>query len=185
MAAVGVVVGHWLAYILSVPRPHARARVLMASGHGYWMVAVKGAVILGFVSVGSVLARHLLERLRPGERRPTTWTSAWVRLSFLQVLAFTAMEVAERLAAHAPVGEMFDHHVFTVGLLVQVLVALVGGLALRMLARGAEGLVEGFARSAFSRPRSVADPLDRFFVLPRPGLGGAAAARGPPLPLGT
>jgi hypothetical protein len=184
-AAVGVVVGHWVAYVLSVPRPQARARVLMASGHGYWMFAVRGAVVLGFVSVGSALVRPLLDRLRAADRRPETWTWVWARLAFLQVLGFTVMEVTERLVARAPVGEMFDHHVFGVGLAVQVLVALAGALVIKVLAGAVEGLVEAFARSAFPRPRSGSAAPARFIVRARQVVAGAAGVRGPPSLLGT
>src|SRR5205823_2832840 len=43
MAAAGVVAGHWLAYVLAVPASAERARVLIASGHGYWSLAIKAA----------------------------------------------------------------------------------------------------------------------------------------------
>jgi hypothetical protein len=184
-AAVGVVVGHWVAYVLTVPRPQARARALMASGHGYWTFAVKGAVVLAFVSMGSALVRPLLDRLRAPDRRLETWTWVWARLAFLQVLGFAAMEIAERLVAHAPVGEMFDHHIFGVGLAVQVLVALAGALAITMLAGAVEGLVDAFARSAFPRPRSSTVPPARLFARVREVFAGAAGVRGPPPPLGT
>jgi hypothetical protein len=98
------------------------------------------------------------------------------------VAAFTAMEVAERLASHAPVAQMFAHHIFFVGVAVQFLVAFAGAIVLTWFGRAVTRLVEALAprplpRLAVLRVRSVAQPFR-----PVPVLTGAAGLRGPPSP---
>jgi hypothetical protein len=43
---------------------------------------------------------------------------AW-RLAVAQLLAFTVLEVSERLAVHAPLTNLWEHHLFVLGEAVQ------------------------------------------------------------------
>ena len=81
MAAAGVVAGHWLAYVLAVPASAERARVLIASGHGYWSLAIKAAVVLAVLSLGTVLAQRLNTRLRGDEPVPERPSRLALRLA--------------------------------------------------------------------------------------------------------
>ncbi len=137
VALSGVVLGHWLTYLFAIPEPHVRAEILAASGHSYWLLAIKCAVVLGLTALGTVFLRHLGGALRREHRGPERFSSVVVRLSVLQVVAFMAMEIAERLAAGAPVAEMFQHHLLFLGLAVQVLVAFAGALVLLWFGRAA------------------------------------------------
>src|SRR5438105_7755737 len=127
MAAAGTTLGHWLSYRLAVPDAHARAHLLAQTGHGYWLLAVKGAVVLGLSGSGAFFVRHL--RSRPVSRSGPveSYARMLVPLAALQFLAFTAMEVAERSAAGAPLYGLFQHHLFLLGLAIQFLVACAGG----------------------------------------------------------
>ena len=139
-AAAGVVVGHWISYRLAVPDPQARFSVLAASGHGHWVFVVKIAVALALAGVVTLASRF-------GSRTPPEMGSgalAWViwRLAVVQAVAFTGMEIVERIGGGAPVGTMFGHHLFVLGLAVQLLVACAGGSLLLWLSRTVRTVAE-------------------------------------------
>ena len=102
MAMAGVVLGHWLGYGLAVPDPHLRDEILAQSGHGYWILAIKAAVVLGFVSLGTVLIRHLSGRLRGEHPEGDRPASLAARLAVVQITSFVALEVTERIGAGDP-----------------------------------------------------------------------------------
>src|SRR5262245_52695791 len=106
-ATAGVVLGHWLSYVLALPETRLRGEVLVASGHGYWRTAVKIAVVAVVAALGTVAARHLNDRGRADAPLPERLSSLTLRLAVLQVVGFTAMEVTERLAFGVPIGGMF------------------------------------------------------------------------------
>ena len=153
VAVGGVVLAHWLAYVLAIPGAHARAQVLAASGHSYWVVAIKFAVVLGLAAFGALFLRHL-------DRPPRTWESGQeafsaiaARLSLLQVMAFIAMEVTERLVVGAPVAHLFHHRLFLMGLALQLIVASAGALLLLWFSRTAERVAEALGRPLLPHPR--------------------------------
>jgi hypothetical protein len=153
VAVGGVVLAHWLAYVLAIPGAHARAKVLAASGHSYWVMAIKFAVVLGLAALGALFLRHL-------DRPPRTWESGQeafsaiaARLSLLQVMAFIAMEVTERLVVGAPVAHLFHHRLFLMGLALQLIVASAGALLLLWFSRTAERVAEALGRPLLPRPR--------------------------------
>lgn len=180
MAMVGVVLGHWLGYVLAVPDPHLRAEILARSGHGYWMVAIKAAVVLGFASLGSVLIRYLRARThdeRPIEDRPA---SLALQLASVQLSAFLAMETVERLVIGEPLTQMFQHHLFLLGVALQIAVACIGALVLLWFGRVAYRVCR-----SISRPTVRRSPVDRslpipVLALPPHVLSGGTGLRGPP-----
>jgi hypothetical protein len=152
VAVGGVVLAHWLAYVLAIPGAYARAQVLAASGHSYWVMAIKFAVVLGLAGLGALFVRHL-------DRSPHTWESGQeafsaiaARLSLLQVMAFIAMEVTERVVVGAPVAHLFHHRLFLVGLALQLIVASGGALLLLWFSRTAERVAEALGRPLLPRP---------------------------------
>ena len=51
-ASGGVILGHWLAYVAAIPAQEARARILSATGHGYWPAFFKSLpLLLVFLSI--------------------------------------------------------------------------------------------------------------------------------------
>jgi hypothetical protein len=180
MAAAGVVLGHWLTYFIAIPKPFVRTDVLARSGHGYWLFAVQLAVVLGVVAVGALVlsqVRSLAEGLPPEHDR---FARSAFRLAALQVAAFTAMEVVERLLAGASVAGMFQHHLFVFGLTIQLFVAVAGALILRWFGRTAVRIVQGlFGSARHARPLTFVVPERDSFLRPLV-LAGAAGSRGPP-----
>ena len=116
VAAAGVVLGHWLAYRIAVPQGHERASVLAQSGHGYWFLAVKAAVILGLTGAGALFGGHVRAGARGEQSRTGAYSEIVVRLAMLQAVAFTATEMAERQAleqtlrrSEQELADFFDH----------------------------------------------------------------------------
>jgi hypothetical protein len=127
--------GHWLTYLVGLPSGHLRGEVLLATGHGYWSSAVELAVLAGLATVAVVARREVraaFARELTGGDGPAAVAA---RLAVLQVMGFTALEVGERVSAGAPLAGLLQHHLFLLGVLVQLVVALVTALLLFLLAR--------------------------------------------------
>ena len=62
VAAGGLLLGHWLTYLVEVPDAHARAGVLAASGHGYLGVAAQISAIVAAACVAMVFLGRLTRR---------------------------------------------------------------------------------------------------------------------------
>src|ERR1051325_2842544 len=179
-ASGGVILGHWLAYVAAVPAPALRARILSATGHGYWLGAVRLGVVLGVASLGAVFAGQLSRRLRDEWAEPRSLVALTLPLAAIQVAGFTAMEFLERLMAGAPLAGAFHHGLFVLGLAVQVLVAAAGALLLLWLSRSGERL-DAIVRSARVRQpvfRGLAPQV--VAMLPVDAQSGAAGVRDPP-----
>ncbi len=182
-AVVGTVVGHWLAYTLSVPNDRLRATLLAATGHNYWVDAVAAAVVLCGVAVASTVVQQFrsgllaLGQLGSQERL----TRLWRRLALLQVGIFVVQEAIERKASAVPVSHLVADRTFRLGLLAQVAVALVVALALATLGRCAAAAGRALRAAwtpapAPSAPRPWPSRTGRPSRLLVAGLGG----RGPP-----
>ena len=180
IAAAGVVLGHWLTYVFAVPDPQIRTEILAASGHSYWLLAVKAAVVLGFVSLGTVFVRHLGAATRGETTVADRVIALAARLSFVQLAAFTAMEVVERIAAGAPVAGMLGHHLFVLGLSVQIVVAFAGAFVLLWFGRAAARICQAITECSPSRPAVLPAWPSLSLARPVPVLSGAGGVRGPP-----
>jgi hypothetical protein len=177
MAGVGILLAHWLAYVIAVPNAALRGHVLHQTGHAYWGVAVKGASAFAVVAVVSMLVRFVGWSL-PGDG--LRFGQLAVRLTVVQVVVFTAMEIAERVAAHVPVMTGLGA-TFVLGVGLQILVALAGALLLVWLGRVAVSLVRAIRSSTLPtrRPPLVLGARDVAFPPAVLELG-ATGLRGPP-----
>jgi hypothetical protein len=176
----GVVLGHWLGYLLAIPSTVIRGEVLVATGHAYWLTAVREAVALAVVSLAAIVMRQfrlvrandLPERGGPG--------GLALRLAGLQVLGFLALEVTERVVAGAPISSLLAHHVLVLGLLVQVVVAASAALLLSLFARAAGAIARALVRPRFPHPVRWAFLPAPVMVLRPVLLTGSAGPRSPP-----
>jgi hypothetical protein len=164
-----------------VPDARARTATLAATGHGYLSLAGEIVTLIAAVAVASVFVGALLDAgsgPRPGR-------ALALRLSVLQVAAFCAMEVLERVAAGSPVGDLVRGGILPIGVVANVAVALVGATVLRWLLRAADRVAEAIgarpATPALPRPALLLPVPD---VRQHPSLLALAAvpARGPPSP---
>ena len=172
-AAAGVVIGHWISYRLAVPDAHLRHHVLLASGHGHWLPLVKLAAAFALAGMVTLAARFASRTPPTAGADALTWAVS--RLAIVQAVAFTGMEAVERLGSGAPVAGMFAHHLFLLGIAVQLLVACAGGAFLYWLSRDGPARRRG---GPLAPPRAAAAPA---FALAAP----TSSRRPPGRPAGT
>ncbi len=173
-----VVAGHTIVYALISSRAN-RAGVLAGTGHSYWDAAIFASAFFGTAALAVLVARSFRRGLYGRARALPGYLNLATRLACIQVVTFTAMEVLERVAAGLPVP-IPEQGVLPIGVLVQVLVALVAAGLLRWLARGAEAL--GIALRPAPHPTApgvVVSSRSEFFAPGR--ICGAHRGRGPPL----
>jgi hypothetical protein len=181
VAAAGVLAGHWLTYLVSVPDARARTAVLAATGHGYLSLAGELVTLLAALSIAAVFVGALVD----AGSAPRPGRALAVRLSAIQVGAFVAMELLERVLAGSPVGALFRGGILPIGVVANVGVALMGAIVLRWILRSADRLAEaaasGSAAPFLRRPSlllTLPETQARRFQLER----AAVPARGPPSP---
>ncbi len=171
LAATGTVAGHTLSYVLAFRNTASRNHVLSSTGHSYWWLAGVASLSLALYAVTAVLGRHA--------RRPETepfGRRLLAVLAAMQAGLFLAVEIGERLAAGVPIGGVLTHALLPTGLGIQVLVALVSALVLRIVARAGSSLGRRrTGRLHRHRPELSSAPV---VELPRPALRLAAGGRG-------
>jgi hypothetical protein len=147
-AVTGVVLGHGLAYIVTVPGAGAREALLLHTGHNYWSIAMAMAVVFGAVSVIGTVVRHA----RIGAAKVAHSTTAWeryrssaIRLVALQSAVFVVQEILERVHAGVAVSGLVHGGFLLVGLAVQILVAAALAVILSWLGRAAEAIGRALA----------------------------------------
>ena len=157
----GLVLGHTLSYLISVPDPHQRQFVLQDTGHGYMPALTQVALMAAVAAIAALVARAFGRR---GERTETFPALART-LAVIQVCAFVGQEVLERVVAHAPLHTLAHDQVLVTGVVVQVALALAAARILLWVARASTRLAQ---TATLVRPR-----------LPRPGRVLVAAVDGP------
>lgn len=175
VAGAGLVLGHWLAYQLGAPHDHARDDLLRATGHGYLPYATQVAVLGATIS----LAALFLARLTRREGRGSFARDAAV-LAAVQSFAFVAMEVGERLASGASVHDLTHGPLITLGLGVQLVVAIAGAGLLHLTDRAADGADSLAAIAPPPAPFPLTAVVGHTIVAPlRPSMR-AVSSRAPP-----
>jgi hypothetical protein len=185
VAAATLLLGHWAAYVLAYRQIRLRDIVLAQTGHSYLTPLGKLAFVLLFLGVAWLSTEACMRRTGHSER-PVRFLPAGARLIAIQIVGFSALEVVERLVAHAPVMQMFGHYTFILGLLMQVITGLVGAVAVLLLARTVRQIYLSIVTRRVSRRRAAAvarSITGSSFPLHR-GLVGSIGVRGPPLPSG-
>jgi hypothetical protein len=155
-AVTGVVLGHGLAYMVTVPGAGAREALLLHTGHNYWSIAMAMAVVFGAMAVIGTVVRHA----RFGAARVAHATTPWeryrssaIRLVALQSAVFVVQEVLERVHAGVPVSGLLHGSFLLVGLAVQILVAAALAVVLSWLGRAAEAIGRALAPAPALRLR--------------------------------
>lgn len=181
IAVAGAVIGHTLAYVVAVPQPAARLALLATTGHTYWSTAIAVAVVCGLASVASSLLRQfragLLAVRRPPERSLGRLAAY---LAMFQVGIYLVQETLERVAVGASPGSLPQGRLLTVGLVAQLVVALVLAVMLRTA-----GLVAESAGRALRRRHRRLVPASRpsfgpMLVWASRLLAGGLGSRAPP-----
>lgn len=136
-AFFGVFVGHAIAYTILAPIPQARSQLLASTGHGYLPVAVHAALATAVIG----LAAAFLGRLTRGRgAHEMAFRGLAARVVCFQILTFAAIEVAERVAAGAPLHDLTE--VLPVGAVAQLAVGLLVAAAISLILRAADAVAE-------------------------------------------
>ena len=149
-AVAGLVLGHALSYAIAIPDPNHRDLILDRTGHGYLPLFAEAALILLLAGGAAVVARGL------GGGRPERadrFAGLAGLLMCIQVSAFVGQEVLERVVAGAPLGDLAHGHLLSIGLVVQIAVALCAAGLLRLLARASSRIAD-VVRERVDPPRS-------------------------------
>lgn len=167
IACAGVLASHWLTY-----------RVLHLEGHlhetGHDHLGVTSAVAVGLFVAAALrfCALGLRGQATPG------FGALVLRLTAVQAAVWLGMETAER-AASGSLSTLDDHALLVVGLLVQVVVAVVGATAVRLAGRTLAAVVARRAARP-DRRRVPVHPRWRDRVPHTVRRWGAQGVRGPP-----
>ena len=175
IAFAGVFVGHALTYAILAPVAQTRSQLLASTGHAYVPVAVHA----GLVSALMGLATAFLGRLGQGrDASEIPFRGLASRVVSFQFLTFAAIEVAERMAARAPLHDLT--HVLPVGAVTQLAVGVLVAAVIKLVLRAADAAGEIFGSGSPTPPRGSLVPLPLRTGVPaftdRLVLGG----RGPP-----
>ena len=178
IAAAAMLGSHWVAYLLAAPDPHARAQLLLGTGHGYWPVAVTLAIAAGVCGLISFVGHRVSTNGRSSRSR--IFAHSLPLLFLLQVGGFAVMEFGERLASgHGFAMSDLFAATFLIGIAIQALVSVLSALLLVLIAFVVERLAVG---SPVVGSISAPQPLVSLVSPPRlvPATGGLTL-RGPPL----
>src|SRR4051794_24588136 len=133
-AGGGVVLAHTLDYAALFPDPGARARVLAATGHGYWHLAVLAAASAGLAAAVLAVGRGAASALHPDGAASGASVRA-IDVILVQVGVFAGLELLERVAAGVPPTVLLHERTVAFGVLLQVVVGTVVAVALGVLHR--------------------------------------------------
>jgi hypothetical protein len=168
----GIVAGHLAAYAFVAPDPHERTGLLASTGHGSWTLPIYLAMAL----VVPAFCTAISDRLRGQER---SYSRVALGLGALQVGGFVTLEALERLGAGGLSAELLNEPAVVVGVIVNIIIALIAPVFLTAVAAA-------FVKLVTARPRSVQKA--GLSIRPRPQSPFAtgilswapAAPRGPP-----
>jgi hypothetical protein len=150
VAVAGAVLGHMLAYLLAVPEPSARVALLGATGHAYWTAAIAAASVVGLASLASTLGRRFRVGLGQGKSQPDQSIGRLAaQLAAFQIAIYMVQEVLERLEVGIPTAALLDGRLLTVGVVVQVAIAIGLAVLLAMAGRAAEAIGRVLRQSRF------------------------------------
>jgi hypothetical protein len=149
IAFFGVFIGHGLTYVVLAGNPVVRSTMLATTGHGYLPVTVHAGLALALIGLAAIFLGRLGVRgdTPPSVARLLPWVAAF------QILTFSAIEVAERVAVSAPLHDLT--HVLPVGAVAQCAVAIVVAAVIRFVLRGADATADALAIAAASPPRGT------------------------------
>lgn len=157
IAFAGVFVGHALTYAVLAPIAQTRSQLLASTGHAYLPVAVHAGLVTAVVG----LATAFLGRLGRGRgASEMSFRGLASRVVSFQFLAFAAIEVAERIAAHASLHDLT--HVLPVGAVAQMGVGVLVATVIKLVLRTADAAAGVLGAASPATPRG---PLE---LLPLP-----------------
>ena len=140
-AGLGLLVAHSLGYEVAGQRlnPH-KAQSLASTGHDYFLYVVAAITALSVFLLARYTSRRLNERSAPSISGLQLFCQAGVRLIPLQIAAFVLLEFFERVFFAGGLTNVLGEPAVQMGLLFQVIVALLGALLLSVFAGAIEAI---------------------------------------------
>jgi hypothetical protein len=182
-AGAGTVLAHAVDYAALYRAPGTRRRVLAATGHGYWHLAVLAAVAAGLAAAALVVGRAASSAMHH-EPEPHGDRFRLLDVVVVQVGVFAGIELLERVSAGLSPAVLLHERAFRLGVALQVAVGALVAVALTVLHRAGRrvGAAMGRGRRR-ARVRSAATwPAPASSGGPRPAVLRARRQRAPPLP---
>jgi hypothetical protein len=156
-AVVGLLFGHAVAYVAVYPDAHVHRDALSTSGHGWLWLAGPTVVMALAIAIGAGLVN--------GRAAPSRGIS-FRRLATIQVAAFVAIELGERIVSGWPIDQLthdlFGHGlllVLVIGIAIQLVTARLGAAASRLIAEVAASIEP--AVTSRSRPALIGASVAR------------------------
>jgi hypothetical protein len=176
VAVGGVLVGHWLTYLIVAPVAGSRAAILHDTGHAYLGMANDLALVTALAAMATLFMGQLTGPVGAAQLQGIA-----SRIVRFQVSAFVLMEVLERVTAGSPLAELIHTGILPIGIAAQVGIGYLAGHAIRWLVRTADRVAAALGRHAVPARRVVPRPLppEQVFVPAGRHLS-AAGVRGPP-----
>ena len=180
LALAGVGLGHVGEYLLLAPNHYQRDLLLARTGHRYFPPALHAVLFPAVLAVALVFVAGVGRGLgRVAGRRPVLrWSQV---LPVAQAAAFAALEIAERMVAHAPLGDVWL--VLALGLPLQAFVGFLAGRLVAQFEEAGEHLGRRLRR-ARTPERATGGRTVALAWWPSPSPESVAIpARGPPVDL--
>ena len=176
LAFVCVLVSHYLAYRLAAPDPHYRDALLHSTGHRYFVFVAGG--LLGLLSAAAAV--WLRADAAGLDTRRAGFRFALPRLLVLQVGGFLSLEAGERLLFGGGVSHLPVEAPVLIGLVLQLLVAVVGALSLVLVVRAVERFLKRRQTPEVASRAPELPPALHVLPLRSAILTGGGAPRAPP-----
>jgi hypothetical protein len=173
VALGGLLLGHGLTYVALEPHGSLRAELLASTGHAYLSAADHVAIAAAIVGCGVAFLGRLGRRDRA---RSSSIAATTLQLATLQILAFTVMEIGERLGSGASFSDL--PAVLLVGATVQTSIAAAGALLLQAVMRAGEGV--SLLGASIKEPLFGVTPLPIPLAIPARGVVLVSNGRDPP-----
>ncbi|MDP8956523.1 MAG: hypothetical protein M3N24_06160 [Actinomycetota bacterium] len=153
-AALGVILAHCAAFVIVQPDRHLRHELLTETGHTYGTGLALALFVAGLASLvwNSIHASRMRSM---GE----VFRAAAPKLTLLQVIGFVLLEAAERMFRHGSLllGELLTEPVLAIGVMAQVVVAILGAALVALLSRAVAAIAAAI-RSSATRPARILIP---------------------------
>ncbi len=177
---MGVIVAHVAAFFVAEPHSHARDELLAATGHRYWAVTIAAALALLVASMATLVWNRV--RAANPASAGEMFVEAAPRLALVQVLGFVLLEGVERITVGHGLLDLFAEPVVVIGIVAQIVVALLGAAVVALLTRLVDAVVASIRSGVARAPRVLSLPPEIPFIPSNLHLAlGGLTLRGPPL----
>lgn len=180
LAMGGLLAGHLASYFVVAPEAHERAELLALTGHSEHSAFGTLALAVTFAALIGIFMERVRSRCDGRVSRPRVATLLWG----VQTAGFVVLETWERGHGPAGVSELLHEPAFLIGLVAQLVVALVATAVVLLVRATAAALLRLLVRPSSESAGRVFPPSTQ--ARARDSVARAAwNLRGPPSPAGS